>query len=52
MGSDAVLSSYQNGVKIIAVRNKTVLDVTPEKLNIVPYRIFDSYEECLKKIHN
>lgn len=50
MGSKAVLSSYYNGVKIITVNNKTVLDVTPDKLNIKPYKQFSSYEECLKKI--
>lgn len=51
-GSPAVLSSYQEGVKIITVKNKTVLNVYPEKLNIKPYKIFDDYKQCLKKIQN
>ncbi len=46
-GSKAVLGAYENGVKIIAVKNKTVLDVTLEKLKIPPYKIFDTYEQCL-----
>lgn len=50
MGSAAVLSSYKQGIKIIAVKNKTVLNVNPEKINIKPYKIFDSYEQCLKTI--
>ena len=46
-GSSAVLSSYEKGVKIITVKNDTVLDVTPEKLNIKPYMTFENYEDCL-----
>lgn len=49
-GSKAVLGAYKNGVKIITVKNKTVLDVTPNKLNIVPYKTFDTYEQCLCSI--
>lgn len=48
MGSIAVLSSYQQGVKIIAVKNKTILNVTPQKLNIKPYKSFESYEKCIE----
>lgn len=50
MGSSAVLSSISNGVKIVAVKNKTVLDVTAQKLNFKPYRIFDTYRDCLCQI--
>ena len=50
MGSSAVLSSFSNGIKIVAVKNKTVLDVTSNKLNIKPYRIYETYEKCLKEI--
>ncbi|MBQ8476351.1 DUF3326 domain-containing protein, partial [bacterium] len=42
IGSKAVLSSNRKGIKIITVKNKTVLDVTPSKLNITPYKIFDT----------
>ncbi len=52
MGSAAVLSSYKEDIKIIAVKNKTALDVNPEKINIKPYKIFDNYEQCLKTITN
>ncbi len=52
MGSASVLSSFKNGTNIIAIKNKTVLEVVPEKLNIKPYKIFDSYEQCLITIHN
>ncbi len=52
IGSPAVLSSVQEGVKLVTVKNKTVLDVTPEKLKIKPYRIFESYTQCLKTVHN
>ena len=50
MGSSAVLSSYQNGIKIIAVQNKTTLNVDCKKLNIKPYLICKDYSECLQKI--
>ncbi len=49
-GSTAVLSSIENKVKIIAVKNKTTLNVTPEKLNFKPDFIFESYEDCLNHI--
>ncbi len=52
MGSKAVLSSFNNGIKILAVKNKTVLDVTFEKLKIKPYGIFEDYNQCLVTIHN
>ena len=51
-GSPAVLSSYKAGVKLIAVKNKTALDITPDKLDIKPYKIFGDYKECLKKVQN
>ena len=47
LGSPAVLSSYKNDVKIITVKNKTVLDVTSSRLNIKPYMEVESYRECL-----
>ena len=47
MGSSAVLSAYEKGVKIISVKNKTVLNVTPDKLKIKPYKCFRDYKECL-----
>lgn len=50
MGSKAVLSSVQNGIKIIAVKNKTALDVNAQKLGIKPYFIVEDYDTCLKKI--
>lgn len=50
MGSKAVLSSVQNGIKIIAVKNKTVLNVNAEKLGIEPYCTVEDYDTCLKII--
>ena len=50
LGSKAVLSSITNKTKIIAVKNKTQLDVTFEKLNFKPEYIFESYTECLTAI--
>ena len=50
MGSSGVLSSYQNGVKIVTVKNNTILNVTPEKLGIKPYLQFESYEKCLENL--
>ena len=52
MGSKAVLSSIKNETNIIAVKNKTMLDVTPDKLKIKPYKIFEDYKQCLTEIHN
>ncbi len=49
-GSSAVLQSYKNNVKIIAVKNKTALNVTCKKLNIEPCYIFENYFECLEKL--
>ena len=50
LGSSAVISSYHSNIKILAVKNKTVLNVTPEKIKIEPYKVFDSYEQCLTAI--
>lgn len=50
LGSSAVLSCVKNNVKIITIKNKTTLDVTKDKLNIVPYMEYESYEECLNTI--
>ena len=50
MGSKSVLSCHKKGIKIIAIKNKTALDVTGAKLNISPYAYFGSYEECLKNM--
>jgi len=50
MGSPAVLSSYQNGVNVVAVKNKTVLDVTPLKINLEKIRVFENYRDCLWQI--
>ncbi|MBR2068874.1 MAG: DUF3326 domain-containing protein [Candidatus Gastranaerophilales bacterium] len=52
LGSPAVLSSIKHGVKLITIKNETVLDVTAQKLNIKPYAIFDTYEQCLKNLKN
>ena len=50
VGSPAVLSCIENNIKIITIKNKTTLNVTPEKLNFKPFMHFESYEECLKEI--
>lgn len=50
MGSSAVLSSFENDIKIITIKNETVLDVDCSKLNIKPWASFESYEECLAQI--
>ena len=50
LGSKAVLSSIENDIKIITVKNKTVLNVDKDKLNITPYMQFESYEKCLKTL--
>lgn len=50
MGSKAVLSSVQNEIKIVAVENKTMLDVNAEKLGIKPYFTVKDYDTCLKMI--
>ena len=47
LGSCAVLSSIQNGIKVITVKNDTVLNVTNQKLKFEPYKTFESYEQCL-----
>lgn len=50
LGSKAVLSSIENNVKIITVKNGTTLDITKEKLSIKPYLEFEDYEQCLTQI--
>lgn len=50
LGSSAVLSSMENNIKIITIENKTVLDVTAQKLNFKPHLHFRNYEECLAHI--
>lgn len=52
LGSKAVLGAYKNKVKIICVKNKTVLSVTPDKLKIEPDMVFDNYEDCLNNLFN
>ncbi len=52
MGSKAVLGAYENGIKIISVNNKTILNVNNEKLNINTYKNFDNYEQCLLYLIN
>ena len=50
LGSSAVLSCVENNVKVVTVKNKTVLNLGCSNLNIVPSMEFDRYEECLKSI--
>ena len=50
LGSPAVLAANKNGIKIITVENKTVLNITSDKLKIKPCKHFKSYEECLASI--
>ncbi|MBR3605181.1 MAG: DUF3326 domain-containing protein [Candidatus Gastranaerophilales bacterium] len=50
LGSIGVLSSIENGLNVITVNNKTVLNVTKDKLNIKPYLEFEDYKTCLMKI--
>ncbi|MBQ8847961.1 MAG: DUF3326 domain-containing protein [Candidatus Gastranaerophilales bacterium] len=50
LGSSAVLSCIENNIKIITVKNKTVLNVDYNKLKIKPYKQFDTYKECLCEI--
>ncbi len=52
LGSSAVLSSIEKGVKLITVKNETVMNITKEKLNIKPYLEFQSYDECLNYIND
>ena len=48
VGSIPVIEAYKRNIKIYAViENKTVLDVTFDKLNL-NCEIFDSYEDLLK----
>lgn len=50
LGSSAVLSSIKNGTKIITIENQTILNVTAEKMNFVPWLNFENYEQCIKKL--
>ena len=50
MGSASVLSCKKSNTKLIAVKNKSALDVTPEKLSLDNIDIYETYEECLKTI--
>ena len=50
LGSSAVLSSIESNIKIITIKNETVLDVTATKLKIQPFAHFRNYEECLAHI--
>ena len=50
LGSPAVLSCIKNNIKIITIKNDTVLNVTAEKFNFKPFKHFESYEECLENI--
>jgi len=50
LGSKSILQAAQKNIKIITVKNKTMLDVTKDKLNIEVYKEFDNYEECLWEI--
>ncbi len=50
LGSSAVLSSIESNIKIITIKNETVLDVTASKLKTQPFAHFRNYEECLAHI--
>ncbi len=50
LGSISVLSCSQNNIKIITIKNETVLDVTKEKIKLNIYKSYGSYEECLEDI--
>ena len=50
LGSSSVISSIENGIKVITINNKTTLEMTKDKLNFTPYAHFESYEECIQKI--
>lgn len=52
LGSKAVLGAYQNEVKIVCVKNDTVLNITSDKLKIEPYMVFDNYEDCLNNLYS
>ena len=45
-GCPAVLSCVKNNIEVVFVKNKTVLNVTADKLNIKG-RIFGDYRTCL-----
>ncbi|MBR1617145.1 DUF3326 domain-containing protein [bacterium] len=50
VGSKAVILSQKSGIKIVAVKNNTELDVSSTKMHIGLYDYFESYEQCLRKI--
>lgn len=52
LGSSAVLDAHKSGIKIITVENKTVLDITKEKLKLNIYAHFKTYQQCLEYIKN
>ncbi len=47
LGSKAVLSSIENGTEVLTVKNKTVLNVKANKLNINNIIDFEGYDTCL-----
>ncbi len=50
LGSSSVLSSVEKGIKVLTVKNETVLNVTKQKLNINVSGSFEGYIECLNTI--
>ncbi len=50
MGNPAVLSCIKNNIPIAAVKNNSVLNVTPKKLNIENIEFYETYEKCLKSL--
>lgn len=52
LGSSAVLSAQENNIKIITVKNETVLDVTKEKLKLNIYKEFETYNDCLNFLND
>ena len=52
LGSQSVLSCLENSIKIVSIKNKTVLNVTKEKLKIDITEEYDTYEQWLKTKSN
>ena len=52
LGSETVFAAINNNIEVLAVKeNKTVLNVTSEKLNIEKaVQVFETYEKCLDYI--
>ncbi len=50
MGSSSVLSCNENNINIVAVKNTSTLNVTPNKIGTNSIEVFESYEECLKTL--